>query len=625
MAIIKHISVKNRFYSDAVEYLTCKFDEYTNKPILDEKGRVQERESYLIEGVNCNADTFGAECIETNRLYGKNNSIKDVKAHHYIISFDPTDDITMEQAMKFGKQWLEVFVPGHQAVLAVHPDGHNGSQNMHVHIVINSVRKYEGKKEKWHDKPCEWKQGCKHKSTGKLMYHAKKWVMRQCLLLGYGQVDLLTKKHTDNYWVEKRLMDKNASDGVGVTSNKELIRNTIEKLLPSVDSFEQMVEFLKGIYGWKIRVTDKTVTFATADMKKGIRGNKLGEGYGKTELVERIEHNVEERKAEQKAQRIAEETERAKVEAAAKEKEIRKKKQLEEERKQREILSRKRKLAFERNNIQHQYYSAELERPDWNKEYTDYLNTQFISDYAAFSEKELTAPIMTREEFESRQAVNLYRVKAEKAGLIWEETLSGITSVTHRWKWEYMDYLEAIRYKAVDSVTLQEAREEILTYDEFAEIKELEVKEKEPEQVVDDSNQFVNENTVDTEIMEQPVFEVDIVPKVESTLEDVSTIPEEIIDGKTTEKDIESEPIDFKKLSIKERAELLSEPTDDIMTEFNAYCKRMGYTEEKVRSIRYKMALYDDFLEEFNYRKKHYGVREASRIEEVHEKNRGAR
>ena len=75
MAIIKHISVKNRFYSDAVEYLTCKFDEYTNKPILDEKGRVQERDSYLIEGVNCNADTFGAECIETNRLYGKNNSI----------------------------------------------------------------------------------------------------------------------------------------------------------------------------------------------------------------------------------------------------------------------------------------------------------------------------------------------------------------------------------------------------------------------------------------------------------------------------------------------------------------------------------------------------------------------
>ena len=217
MAILKHISVKNRFYSDAVEYLTCQFDEYTNMPILDEKGRIMERENYLIAGVNCDVDSFGAECIETNRSYGKNNSVKDVKAHHYIISFAPGDPITMEQALEFGKNWLNEFAPGHQAVVAVHPDGHNNSQNMHIHMVINSVRKFPGRKSIWHDKPCEWKQGCKHKSTGKMMYHAKKWVMDKCMQLGYEQVDLLAKKHTDNYWVEKRLMEKNASDGVGIT------------------------------------------------------------------------------------------------------------------------------------------------------------------------------------------------------------------------------------------------------------------------------------------------------------------------------------------------------------------------------------------------------------------------
>ena len=120
MAILKHISVKNRFYSDAVEYLTCQFDEYTNKPILDEKGRIMERENYLIDGVNCDVDTFGAECIQTNRFYGKNNSVEDVKAHHYIISFSPGDPITMEQALEFGKNWLKEFAPGHQAVVAVH-------------------------------------------------------------------------------------------------------------------------------------------------------------------------------------------------------------------------------------------------------------------------------------------------------------------------------------------------------------------------------------------------------------------------------------------------------------------------------------------------------------------------
>lgn len=570
MAIIKHISVKNRFYSDAVEYLTCKFDEYTNKPILDEKGRVQERDSYLIEGVNCNADTFGAECIETNRLYGKNNSVKDVKAHHYIISFDPTDNITMEQAMEFGKQWLEVFVPGHQAVLAVHPDGHNGSHNMHVHIVINSVRKYEGKKEKWHDKPCECKQGCKHKSTGKLMYHAKKWVMRQCLLLGYGQVDLLTKKHTDNYWVEKRLMDKNASDGVGVTSNKELIRNTIEKLLPSVDSFEQMVEFLKGIYGWKIRVTDKTVTFDTADMKKGIRGNKLGEGYGKAELVERIAKIVKEREAANEARRIAEEEARVKSEAAAREEAIRREKKLEEERKQADILSRKRKLAYQRNNIQHRYYSEELARSDWNREYVEYLETQFIRDSTSLSEEELTAPIMTREEFEKEQVIVLYREKADKAGTLWDKALSELSSVTHNFKWEYMDYLEAIRFKDLSNVTLYDANEEILSYEKFAGAKNAEVKEKEQKQI----------------------GEVLSVEKMDNTI--TTTTGEETV--------VKTTPVDFTKLTIEERVVLLPAPTDDIKAEYDAYCERMGYTVEKIKSIRYKMSLYDEFMEEYNYR-----------------------
>lgn len=156
MAILKHIPVKNRYYSSAVEYLTCQFDEYTNKPILDEKGRIMERAEYLIEGVNCEVDTFGAECIETNRFYGKNNAVKDVKAHHYIISFDPTDYITMEEALAFGKEWVSVFAPGHQAVIVAHPDGHHGSKNMHVHIVLNSVRKYVGKQEPWHYKPCEY-------------------------------------------------------------------------------------------------------------------------------------------------------------------------------------------------------------------------------------------------------------------------------------------------------------------------------------------------------------------------------------------------------------------------------------------------------------------------------------
>ena len=56
MAIIKHIAVKNRYYSAAVEYLTCKFDEHTMKPLVDDKGRIMMRDSFLIEGINCEVD-----------------------------------------------------------------------------------------------------------------------------------------------------------------------------------------------------------------------------------------------------------------------------------------------------------------------------------------------------------------------------------------------------------------------------------------------------------------------------------------------------------------------------------------------------------------------------------------
>lgn len=552
MAILKHIPIKNRYYSSAVEYLTCQFDEYTNEPILDEKGRIVEREEYLIEGVNCEVDTFGAECIETNRFYGKNNAVKDVKAHHYIISFDPTDNITMAEALAFGKEWLSVFAPGHQAVIAAHPDGHHGSKNMHVHIALNSVRKYAGKKEPWHYKPCEWKQGCKHRSTGKMMHYAKKWVMRKCLIQGYEQVDLLTKKHRDDYWVEKRLMNSNAKDGVGTTSNKELIRNTIDKLISAVKSFEQLVECLTHIYGWKIRVTEKTVTFTLPDMKRGIRGNKLGDGYGKAELIERIDVAVKE-KAALEAKRIAEENERAEAkriaeakaqaEAAAREKarlEAERKAAAEkaEQRRKEELSQKKRKLAFERNSIQHEYFMTNANSDDWNSDYAKYLMAEKITDYDSKTLEELSVPILTKEEFEQKQIEKLQEEISEKARELWNEALSNIDGTVYSNKWEYLDYLEEIRFRRVSTLTLQQVKEPILSFVEFNEMKEREsvkaviqvesTQDVAVEIVTDNQNNFELDITENVVLQENQVIEplVEDTVVVERVIEKTLTIEE---------------------------------------------------------------------------------------------------
>lgn len=615
MAILKHIPIKNCYYSSAVEYLTCQFDEYTNEPVLDEKGRIMEREEYLIEGVNCEVDTFGAECIETNRFYGKNNAVKDVKAHHYIISFDPTDNITMEEALAFGKEWLSVFAPGHQAVIAAHPDGHHGSKNMHVHIVFNSVRKYAGVKEKWHYKPCEWKQGCKHRSTGRMMHNAKKWVMRRCLIQGYEQVDLLTKKHRDDYWVEKRLMQSNAKDGIGVTSNKEMIRNTIDKLIPAVKSFEQLVEYLTGIYGWYIRVTDKTVTFTMPDMKRGIRGNKLGDGYGKAELIERIDVAVKE-KAALEAKRIAEENERAEAtriaEVKAKaEAEAREKARLEAERKaaaekaeqrrKEELSQQKRKLAFERNSIQHKYFMENANSDDWNSDYAKYLMAEKITDYDSKTLEELSVSIMTKEEFEQKQIEKMQEEISEKARELWNDALSNIDGTVYSNKWEYLDYLEEIRFRRVSTLTLQQVKEPILSFWEFNEMKERE-NAMHVESVESIQNVVVDEETEETiavqpksteelEIQEisRPKPIVEAVADVEPVIERSLTIEER---ARVISSKIRKNYGRYDKVPVKVKAELFQFSIDDLQADMKLHSLVLKELNVKM----YSSELYDDYM-----------------------------
>ena len=50
---------------------------------------------------------------------------------------------------------------------------------------------------------------------------------------------------------------------------------------------------------------------------------------------------------------------------------------------------------------------------------------------------------------------------------------------------------------------------------------------------------------------------------------------------------------------------VLPPPSDDRIEELKKYQDRMGYTEESMRSMRYKMSVYDDFTEEYDYRVKY--------------------
>lgn len=208
MAVLKHIKSKNANYSDAIDYLLFQHDENNGKKILDDSGRPILREEYYIDGLLCTPESFDKECEITNKKFHKNQNASDIKSHHYIISYDPTDvtecGLTGEKAQALSLALAKKIFPGYQALIVTHTDGHNKSGNIHTHIVINSVRKCTAERAPYMSQPHDHEAGYKHRATDKFTKYFKKEIMDMCQEHGLHQVDLLIPakiKITDKEWL----------------------------------------------------------------------------------------------------------------------------------------------------------------------------------------------------------------------------------------------------------------------------------------------------------------------------------------------------------------------------------------------------------------------------------------
>ncbi len=89
------------------------------------------------------------------------------------------------------------------------------------------------------------------------------------------------------------------------------------------------------------------------------------------------------------------------------------------------------------------------------------------------------------------------------------------------------------------------------------------------------------------------------------------------------EEEAKDESPDYKKMPLAERVAILPKPTEDVMEELRMYEKRMGYDKDTMRSMRYKMNVYDEFLEEYEARKKQWGTEKIENYKKI--KERGER
>ena len=312
MATLKHISSKNSDYSAIEAYLIYQHDAFTGKQLLDEQGKPKLRESYLLDTLECGDFSFAMACLLANRKYDKNNHPDDIKSHQYIISFDPRDaaenGLTMEKAQALGLNFCKENFPGHPAIVCTHPDGHNHSGNIHVHIVIGSVRTREVERKPYMQKPRDWREGMKHSSTAQTMRHLRVAVMEMCQDAKLYQIDLLSSKKRVSereYWMKRRSQMKLDRENAALLAagqqptqtEFETVKDTLRKQISSVlyraTSFEDFSDKLMQQYGIAVKESRGCLSYLPAGRAKFIRAKHLGDKFNKAAVLATLQANVE--------------------------------------------------------------------------------------------------------------------------------------------------------------------------------------------------------------------------------------------------------------------------------------------------------------------------------------------
>ena len=343
MATLKHIASKNSDYSAIEAYLVYQHDAFTGKQLLDEHGKPKLRDSYLLDTLECGDFSFAMACLLANRKYGKNTQHGDIKSHQYIISFDPRDaadnGLTMEKAQALGLKFCEENFPGHPAIVCTHPDGHNRSGNIHVHIVIGNIRMREVERKPYMQKPRDWLEGMKHSSTAQTMRHLRVEVMDLCEGAELYQIDLLngSKERVSEaeYWARRRgqlkLDRENAAltaagqqttqtkfetvkvacrgeappfaaqtarslkspTGAFVASQTRTLRKQISSVLYRATSFEDFSDKLMQQYGIAVKESRGCLSYLPAGRTKFIRAKHLGDKFDKAAVLATLQANAE--------------------------------------------------------------------------------------------------------------------------------------------------------------------------------------------------------------------------------------------------------------------------------------------------------------------------------------------
>ena len=229
-----------------------------------------------------------------------------------IISFDPRDaednGLTMDRAHELGLEFCKKHFPGHQALVATHPDGHNNSGNIHVHIVINSLRIERVPRMPYMDKDCDMLPGMKHRCTSAALRFFRAEVMEMCQREGLYQIDLLNGSNNRiterEYWAQKqgqkKLDEENAEliakgeepKQTKFETDKQILRQQIRAALKKSRTLKDFFDYLLEDYGIAVKESRGRFSYLTPERTKPITSRKLGDDFSKEAILAALEQNA---------------------------------------------------------------------------------------------------------------------------------------------------------------------------------------------------------------------------------------------------------------------------------------------------------------------------------------------
>lgn len=210
---------------------------------------------------NLSWDTVYQSFLAEKRLWHKDSGR--MYAHN-IISFHKDEAITPEQALDFGKEFVEKWFPNHQTLISVHQD----KDHIHIHLVTNSVSFIDGKK--------------LHNSKQDLE-HMKQLTNSMCLARGLTIAE--KGKHFDGNSIEEGTFLAWNKDKYHFLENEDKKSYLVNCAIAVLESKEQCCskdDFFKNMKarGWQTVWTDskKHITFKNENGEK-VRDSNLSKSF----------------------------------------------------------------------------------------------------------------------------------------------------------------------------------------------------------------------------------------------------------------------------------------------------------------------------------------------------------